>query len=144
MADLWVIDSSAWIFALRPRPFEPIRQRVDELLAEGRVLLTGMIEMEILTGTRTSKELAELRELLGGPTRIDTVETDWAAAAEMACGLRRAGYTVPSSDALIAHQARRLGAGIVHADRDFVALCGHYQIEQEDFSSAVAGRNARY
>jgi predicted nucleic acid-binding protein len=143
VAELWVVDSSAWIFALRRRPVEPIRQRVDELLAEGRALLTGMIELELLGGTRSGKEFAELEDLLGGLTRIETLVADWRGAAEMVGGLRRAGYTVPLTDALIAQQARRVGAGVIHADGDFVILCRRYEIEQQDFSRAVAGGKDR-
>ena len=141
MADLWLVDSSAWIFALRLHPFEPIKRRVDELLSERRVLITGMIELELLGGTRTETEFSDLKHLLQGLPRVDTREEDWESAARMAFALRRMGYTVPFTDVLIARQALRAAAGIVHADRDFVVLCRHFKIEQEDFSKAVARAN---
>lgn len=140
MASLWLVDTSAWIFALRSRPFLPIQQRVDELLAEERVLLAGMVELELLAGTRTEREFRELKDLLNGLPKVETHEADWAAAALMAFRLRRAGYTVPSTEVLLACQARRAKAGILHADRDFTVLCRHFHMEQEDFSAAVAGR----
>ena len=137
MSDLWVVDSSAWIFALRSRPLAAIQTRVDELLAENRVLIVGIVELEILGGVRTEKEFRELETLLGGLRRIETRESDWTSAAELAFQLRRTGYTVPFTDVLIGQQARRSGAGILHADRDFTVLCRHFEIEQEDFSGVV-------
>ncbi len=111
--------------------------RVDKLLSENRVLITGIIELELLGGVKTEEEFRDVRGLLDGLQRVRTRESDWASAAEMAFALRRAGYTVPFTDVLIAHQARRAGAGILHADRDFAVRCRHFRIAQEDFSSAV-------
>jgi predicted nucleic acid-binding protein len=139
VAGLWLVDSSAWIFALRPRAFQPIRRRVDELLAENRVVITGVVELELLGGVRSERQFEELRESLAGLRRAEIREADWSGVAEMAFRLRRAGRTVPFTDVMIAFQARRAGAGILHADRDFTVLCGHFQIEQEDYSAAIAG-----
>ena len=75
--------------------------------------------------------------MLEGFDRVSTRETDWPSAADMAFHLRRAGYTVPFTDVLIASQAQRTGAGILHADRAFTVLCRHFHIDQEDFSEAV-------
>ena len=99
MADWWMVDSSAWIFALRPKPFPPIRDRIDYLLAEGRILITGMIELELLAGARTRKELIHLRELLAGLENVNVRPSDWASAAEMGFELRRKAITVPRAPA---------------------------------------------
>lgn len=107
------------IFALRPKTVVPIQLRVDELLAQNRLVTTGIVELEILSGMRTEKEFHDFKLLLEGLHRVRTRESDWASAAEMAFALRRAG------------------AGIVHADRDFTVLCRHFRIEQEDFSDAA-------
>ena len=138
MAALWLVDTSAWIFALGTRPFAPIKHRVDRLLSEGRVLITGVVELELLGGARTQNEFQDLKELLGGLGRINTREQDWALAAELAFQLRRAGHTLPFTDILIAHQAHRARAGIVHADHDFRVVCREFRIDQNDFSAAVA------
>lgn len=143
MPTLWLVDSSAWIFALRPRPVVSIEQRVDELLAQNRLLMTGIVELEVLSGLKTEKEFREFNALFEGLQRIKTRESDWAQAAEMAFDLRRAGYTLPLTDVLIGYQARRVDAGILHADRDFTVLCRHFRIEQEDFSKAVSAGGGR-
>ena len=90
MTKLWLVDSSAWIFALRPRPFQPIRRRVDELLAEDRIVITGVVELELLGGVRSERQFEELRESLAGLRRAEIREADWSGAAEMAFRLRRA------------------------------------------------------
>ncbi len=50
---LYLVDSSAWIFSLRRDPVESIKLRIDELLTQNAVTITGMIRLEILAGART-------------------------------------------------------------------------------------------
>ena len=137
MAAFWVVDSSAWIFALRPQPVIIIQRRVDELVAANKAATTGMIVLELLGGARTTSELQELHLLLNGLRRIETRESDWVSAAEIAFRLRRLGRTIPLADILVACQARRAKAGVLHADRHFALLCREFRIEQQDFASRV-------
>ncbi len=120
-----------------------IQRRVDQLLAARQVLITGMIEGELLGGAGTEKEFDELKDLLSGLGRIEEERPDWAAAARMVFDLRRLGATVPFTDALIARLASRVGAGIVHADGDFTRLCAHFGIRQEDLTRLVRGSRGR-
>jgi len=47
---LVLIDTSAWIFALRRPPHHLVRDRVDDLLGENRVAILPMISLELLGG----------------------------------------------------------------------------------------------
>ena len=51
-----LIDTSAWLFALR-RNFHPaVKERIDALLKENDVAIIGIIQLELLGGTRSEEE----------------------------------------------------------------------------------------
>jgi predicted nucleic acid-binding protein len=53
--ELFLIDTSVWIFALRKNPVPHIRNRIDALLKEDVVVTTGIIKLEILSRARRLK-----------------------------------------------------------------------------------------
>ena len=56
-----LIDTSAWLFALK-KDFHPaIKGRIEELLLESDVAINGMIELELLGGARSEKEYNRLK-----------------------------------------------------------------------------------
>ena len=57
---LVLIDTSAWIHALRPGGNPEVREQVRGLLTEGRVATCEMIILELVGGTRTEGEYQEL------------------------------------------------------------------------------------
>lgn len=66
MADGWVlIDTSAWIHALRPSGLSQVRERVRDVLTTGRAATCEMVVLELAGGTRTEREYRELIEDLG-------------------------------------------------------------------------------
>jgi len=46
--ELFLVDTSVWIFALRKKPVVQIKDRIDSLLKEDTVITTGIIKLEIL------------------------------------------------------------------------------------------------
>lgn len=59
-----LVDTSAWIFALKKSPFIPLKEKIDLLLREGLVLTFGMIKLELLGGTKSRKEFNRLKNRL--------------------------------------------------------------------------------
>jgi predicted nucleic acid-binding protein len=57
-----LIDTSAWILALRKECPTFTREEVDHLIAENRAATAGIIALELLSGTRTEREYRELKE----------------------------------------------------------------------------------
>jgi predicted nucleic acid-binding protein len=102
----FLVDTSAWILALR-KDFDPaVKERIDHLLKENALITTGMIKLEILGGTKTETEFQRLKRRLDA---LDSVETDtplWEKSYDLAFKLRRKGITVPYTDILIAACAR--------------------------------------
>jgi len=133
----FLIDTSAWIFALRKDFVPAIKDRVSHLLGEHIVLTSGMIKLEILGGAKTEKEFQRLKARLDA---LDTVETNtslWEKAYALAFKLRRKGITVPYTDILIAACALKTGSTLVHADAHFDLMANHIGLKVESFVQAV-------
>jgi len=133
----FLIDTSAWIFALRKDFVPAIKDRVSHLLGEHIVLTSGMIKLEILGGAKTEKEFQRLKARLDA---LDTVETNtslWEKAYALAFKLRRKGITVPYTDILIAACALKTGSTLVHADAHFDLMANHIGLKVVSFVQAV-------
>ena len=137
MSDPFLVDTSAWLLALR-KNFLPIaKDRIDYLLKEDLVISTGMVKLELLGGTKTEIEFQRLKARLDA---LDTVETDmqlWARAYELAFNLRRRGVTIPYTDILIAACALHANAIILHADAHFDIISKHFELKVESFTREV-------
>jgi len=64
--ELFLVDTSVWIFALRKEPVVQIKNRIDSLLKEDTVITTGIIKLEILAGAKTEKEYRQLKSPFDG------------------------------------------------------------------------------
>jgi predicted nucleic acid-binding protein len=115
----FLVDTSVWIFALRREPVLEIKNRIDSLLKEDTVIITGMIKLEVLAGARTEKEYRRLKSRFDALESIETDDDLWRNACEHGFKLRRKGLTIPSTDVLIAACALQAGAILVHADAHF-------------------------
>jgi len=128
---VYLVDTSAWILALRKKPNEAVRGRVDELLAGGLVHTTGIITVELLGGVRSEAEYERLSARLGSLRRIEVTEAVWDLAAELLFNLRRCGVTVPATDAVIAACALTRQAVLVHADGRYDQMAAHTTLKVE-------------
>jgi len=125
-----LIDSSAWIEFLRATG-SPTCERVDQLLG-GDIATCHPVRMEVLAGARHETHLRELRGLLARASIIPTEAADFEEAASLFRACRRRGETVRKLfDCLIAAQAIRAGATLLHADTDFDVLARHTPLQIE-------------
>ena len=135
--NLFLVDTSAWLFALRKDFMPEVKDRIDYLLKENAIITTGMVKLEILGGTKTQKEFQRLKTRLDA---LDMVETDtalWEEAYGLAFKLRRKGITVPYTDILIAACALRTESTVVHADAHFDLMANHVRLKVESFVQIV-------
>jgi len=116
MADV-LVDSSVWIEYFRSGEGD-LFDLVDGLLDERRVVLCGMVELEILQGIRPA-ERPTIKSLFSALDFVETVRSDYVAAGEQLNELRRTGITIPSSDALIGAVCVRNGLALLTTDRHF-------------------------
>ena len=135
---LFLVDTSAWIFALRKDSIPHVRNRIDLLLKDDLVITTGMIKLEIVSGAKSEKERKRLK---GRFEALDSVETDdqlWESACELGFKLRRKGLTIPYTDILIAACALKAESIVLHADAHFDLMANHIKMEVESLVREVA------
>ena len=136
-SELFLVDTSAWILALRREFLPVVKDRIGYLLKENAIVTIGMVKLELLGGTRTESEFQRLKSRLDA---LDTVECDlplWHEAADLAFILRRKGITVPYTDILIAAGALKIGATVIHVDAHFDLLHKLAELKVESFVEDV-------
>jgi hypothetical protein len=117
--ELYLVDTSVWIFALKKEPILQIKDRIDSLLKDDAVITTGIIKLEILAGAKTEKEYRRLKSRFDALESLETDDDLWRNACEHGFGLRRKGLSIPSTDVLIATCALQAEAILLHADAHF-------------------------
>ncbi len=135
--NLFLVDTSAWILALR-RDFLPgVKDRIAYLLKENAIITSGMIKLELLGGTKEEKEFQRLKLRLDALEIVETNTSLWERAYDLAFSLRRKGITVPYTDILIAASALMMTATVVHADSHFDLMGPHCGLKVESFVEAI-------
>jgi predicted nucleic acid-binding protein len=123
--NLVLIDTSAWILALRKSPSPVVKDEVEHLLAENRVAIAPMIRLELLGGTKSVGEFNRLKSCLDALHQIPTNEANWELATQLAFKLRQQGKAIPYTDILIGAAAIITGCLLLHADRHFDLMAEH-------------------
>jgi predicted nucleic acid-binding protein len=122
MALLLLIDTSAWVEAMRRRGDEATRREVYAALRSGRARFCDLVRLELWNGIGGDAERKWLMELEQSVETVPTDEAVWAEARRLAQETRRQGLTVPATDLLIAACARVHGLEILHRDGHFDRL----------------------
>ncbi|MDY7094692.1 MAG: PIN domain-containing protein [Acidobacteriota bacterium] len=112
-----LIDTSVWIEFFR-RSEGALGDTVLQLLDEDRIVLCGMVELELLQGARP-REQRMLEDLLGALGYVETDRQDYSDAGQQLARLRRKGITVPASDGLIATLCLRHRCQLLTLDAHF-------------------------
>ena len=113
---LVLIDSSAWIEAIRARGAPACVAQVEQLLTDRRAATCEIVVTEVLQGATSPVELAVLGEQLQGLVPLP-MDGAGEVAGRLAWTLRRRGVTVHTTDLLIAATAHLNGAALLHHDR---------------------------
>lgn len=136
-----LIDTSAWLFALKKNFHPVVKNRVEEFLENDEVAIIGIIQLELLGGTKTREEYLRLKTRLDSLYYIDSSRSLWDAAASLAFDLRRKGYTIPHTDILIASAALNEDATLVHADSHFDLIAKHSILKVESLTHLINLQN---
>lgn len=128
---MFLVDTSAWIFVLRKNPYPRLKNRIDRLLEIDEIISFGMIKLELLGGTKTSKEFLRLKNRLDALYEISTDNRLWESAGKLAFDLRRKGLKIPATDTLIASAAIYSKSILLHTDLhfDLIADCSKLKVE---------------
>jgi len=117
-----LIDTSAWVHALRLEGDPDVTSRVRVLLESGEAAWCPLVQLELWNGARGNHEKRVLKQMSADLPSLDIDGAVWAIAFELAQMARQRGITAPATDILVAACARRHGAGIEHADKHMEAL----------------------
>jgi predicted nucleic acid-binding protein len=123
-----LVDSSVWISYLRNDNPE-LSRKVDSLLFEQKTAcISGVILQEVLQGVREDGAYILLRERFGFLPFYESDKSTFVLAADIYRALRKAGKTLPSTDALIAATAFQHGLSILTLDEfHFKLITEHYK-----------------
>lgn len=119
MAAQVLVDTSAWIDALRRDGDPQMRAAVRDATVDGRAVLCDIVLLELWNGASGAGEQRILRELARDLRKLPTPPEVWDAATELARRCRRAGVSAPATDVLIAACAQHHGLPILHRDSHF-------------------------
>lgn len=112
-----LIDSSVWIDYFR-KGKSKVEEQVNLLLDENRIVLCGMVELEILQGLRGNEQVI-IQDLFSVLHYVNTERSDFVNAGLILNDLRKKGITIPSSDCLIAAQCLHHKLPLFTLDKDF-------------------------
>ena len=135
--NLVLIDTSVWVPFLRKSPPTAVRDEVDRLLAEDRVAIFPMIRLELLGGTKSTREFERLGSRLDALRQIPVDEANWEMAAEVAFKLRQRGKAIPYTDILIGSAAILADVLLLHADRHFDVMAKDTDLRVKSLVSVV-------
>jgi predicted nucleic acid-binding protein len=134
---MFLIDTSAWIFALRKNYNPYIKERIDTILSESTIAINGIIELELLGGVKTEKEYARLKSRLDVLHYIEATKSLWDFSSRLAFDLKRSGINIPYTDIFIAASALQEEAILLHADAHFDSISEHAPLKRESLVSHV-------
>ena len=117
-----LIDTSAWIEALRKKGDAETRKKVQELLLAGNARVSEPILLELFHKAQGKEEIKVIKELSETiPVLLCNSEV-YFLAFEIAQKLRSKGITVPAMDILIYSTARHHKTILLHRDSDFIMI----------------------
>jgi predicted nucleic acid-binding protein len=122
MSHFVLIDTSAWVTALRRNGDAVVRARVEKLLNDQRAAWCEMVRLELWAGVRGEDEREVLEQLDRTLPRVPITQAVWEAAVSYADQGRAKGLTVRAPDLLIFACAKQFGLPLEHADRHYDML----------------------
>lgn len=121
-----VVDTSVWIALLRDRATQQV-ERLLSIRDRSQILLTDLVLLELLQGSRDDRHAARIERDLGV---FEQVAISSLELAPLAAGhyrrLRMRGITVRKTvDLIIATYCIAHGHHLLHQDRDFEPFAEH-------------------
>jgi predicted nucleic acid-binding protein len=121
MANLVLVDTSAWIDFLRGTPSDAAAE-VRRLATSGRVATCGVVVAELLYGVRVGEDASGLADRLLALPYFALSAAGHVRAGTVGAQLRRRGVTVPLSDIIVGSTAREAGVPVLTLDPHFAMI----------------------
>jgi len=123
-----MVDSSIWIELFRKDGDLLTSLAVEDLLEEMQATFCGVIKVEVLGGARPNERVT-ISNLFSLVPYLPMPEPGWDDVVKFQWIAKKAGLTIPWSDAVIATLAQKNGCRVYARDRHFDALGEHGLIE---------------
>ena len=125
-----IVDTSVWSLALRrhSEPRDPHITLFQDFIADGRVVLLGVVRQEVLSGIRHIEQFEKLRDYLRAFTDLELKVEDYERAAEFFNICRKNGIQGANTDYLICAAAHSRRYSILTKDKDFEIFSQHIPI----------------
>ena len=133
-----VVDTSAWIEALRPDGSSRVRRLVDEAIEVSLAVVVDPVLAELAVGARSASERALLSELLAVLPCLHVQPETWQTAAELEARARGAGLIIPLVDLVVAALAMAEDFELLHVDRHYILLAEVAPLRQRWASEEIA------
>lgn len=114
-----LIDTSAWVEALRNDGDPAVQSQVKHLLQTGDAATCSMIMLELWNGARGDYERSQLGRIAESLMFLAIDDAAWRESWSIATTARSMGITIPSTDLLIIAVANYHQAELIHCDRYF-------------------------
>ncbi|MDY0358032.1 MAG: PIN domain-containing protein [Sedimentisphaerales bacterium] len=124
-----LVDTCVWSKVLRRKsPDENLTRVLEDLIADGRVVLIGPIRQELLSGVSDPTQFRTLRKALSAFEDIALSTEHFVRAAEFSNRCRRKGLQGSTTDFLICAVAASEHLQILTSDSDFLRYAEHLPI----------------
>lgn len=124
-----IVDTSIWLEALRKKDTsDDIKQKLQQLIHEHRVIVPGPVRQELLAGARDSKQFLELKDRLRFFPDLPIQSDDYELAAEFFAVCRSRGIQGSHIDFLICAVSVHHQCLIYTADQDFYQFAKYLPI----------------
>lgn len=124
-----LIDTSAWILALRPGMSLEAGSMIDKTISEGLAVTLPVIMLELLCGAKSRREHRELKEDLSAIPSLPQDQAVWDSLYDLGYELKRAGLNFPAVDLIICGTALAHGCRVLHADKHFEMAAKHTHLK---------------
>ena len=111
-----LIDTSAWVEALRKEGRPEFRDQVRKLMLDRGAALCELVLLELWNGARGDAERKALAAIERQVKLLPLTNGVWNLAFQLARDCRDRGLTVPATDVAIAACARFYEAELLHND----------------------------
>lgn len=122
MADV-LVDTCVWIDFLRGARSEWAGE-LRRLLGAARVVVCGMVVLELLQGIRTQRDRETFRQTVSGLSYVEVTIRTWTQSGWLGSELNRKGRAIPSSDLVVATLAIEHGLALATFDTHFDRIAG--------------------
>jgi predicted nucleic acid-binding protein len=124
-----LVDTCVWSRVLRyKKADEKLKKQLENLIADGRVVIIGPIRQELLSGIAKEKQFQELKENLSAFESIPLRKSHFEKAAEFSNTCRKKGIQGSTTDFLICAVSFLENLLIFTVDKDFKIYQKHLPI----------------